>query len=264
MKMYSIASGSSGNCIYVGTDKTHLLIDNGISGKRVEEGLKKLAMTPKDILGILVTHEHSDHIQGLGVLSRKYHIPIYATLETIAEIMKNKQVGKIDDSLFHEVRPDMGFCIQDMEIMPVHISHDAKNPVCYTFCHGKKKMGVVIDLGMYDQYILHHLLDCDVLLLESNHDKRMLETGTYPYQLKCRILGDKGHLSNDHAAKLLAKLIGKKLKYIFLGHLSKENNLPDLAYMTVKQELERLTTGLSLEYIIQVADRKKPSCYASI
>ena len=148
MKMYSIASGSSGNCIYIGTEKTHLLIDAGISGKRVEEGLKDIGIMPKNISGILVTHEHSDHIQGLGVLSRRYQIPIYATVETIAEIINYKQIGIIDQKLFHEICPDVGFCIQDMEIMPVHISHDAANPVCYTFRHGKKKMGIATDLGI--------------------------------------------------------------------------------------------------------------------
>lgn len=264
MKMYSIASGSSGNCIYVGTEKTHLLIDAGISGKRIEEGLKTIGIAPKEISGVLITHEHSDHIQGLGVLSRRYHVPIYATLETISEIINYKPAGKLEHSLFHEVRPDVGFCIQDMEIMPVHISHDAANPVCYTFRHGKNKMGVATDLGMYDNYIVKHLLDCDALLLESNHDKHMLETGGYPYQLKCRILSDRGHLSNDHAAELLAKLVGKKLKHVLLGHLSKENNLPDLAYMTVKYELERLAAGSALECSIKVADRQQPSCYVSI
>lgn len=263
MKMYSIASGSSGNCIYVGTDKTHLLVDAGISGKRIKDGLQNISVDPKSLSGVLVTHEHSDHIQGLGVISRRYHLPVYATVETIKEIINCKSVGKIDDNLFHEIRPDVGFCIQDMEIMPIHISHDAVNPVCYTFHYGNKKMGVVTDLGTYNNYIVKHLLECDVLLLESNHDKNMLEAGSYPYDLKCRILGKKGHLSNDHAAALLAKVAGEKLKHIFLGHLSKENNMPDLAYMTVKHELKRLLAK-DLEYDIQVADRQNPSCYVSI
>lgn len=264
MEMYSIASGSSGNCIYVGTERTHVLVDAGISGKRIEHGLKELEINPKDISGVLVTHEHMDHIQGLGVVARRYHLPIYATVETIREILNCKQVGKIDDSLFHEISPDEGFCIRDMEVMPVHISHDAVNPVCYTFRHGEKKMGVATDLGMYDEYTVKHLIECDALLLESNHDKHMLETGIYPYQLKRRILGDKGHLSNDRAAELLSRLAGGKLKHVSLGHLSKENNMPDLAYMTVKYELERLVKGALTECDIQVADRQQPSCYVSI
>lgn len=264
MKMYSIASGSSGNCIYVGTERTHLLVDAGISGKRIENGLKDLSVDPKELSGVLVTHEHIDHIQGLGVMLRRYHMPVYATVETIGEILNCRQMGKLDEGLFHEIRPDEGFCIQDMEIMPVHISHDAANPVCYTFRHGSKKMGVATDLGMYDEYIVKHLLDCDALLLESNHDRHMLETGGYPYQLKRRILGNRGHLSNDSAAKLISRLVGNRLKHIFLGHLSKENNLPDLAYMTVKYELDRLANGVFSECDIQVADRQQPSCYASV
>lgn len=264
MQMYSIASGSSGNCIYVGTDETHLLVDAGISGKRIENGLKNLAVDPKELSGILVTHEHLDHIQGLGVMARRYKLPIYATAETIGEIISCANTGKIDEKLFREVRPEEGFCIRDMEIMPVHISHDAVNPVCYTFCHGSKKMGIATDLGTYDKYLVRHLKDCDVLLLESNHDKHMLETGGYPYQLKQRILGKKGHLSNDHAAALLSKLVGSKLKHVFLGHLSKENNMPDLAYMTVKYELDRLAKGVLLECEIEVADRQEPSCFVNV
>ena len=263
MQMYSIASGSSGNCIYVGTEKTHLLVDAGISGKRIENGLKNLSVDPKSLSGVLVTHEHRDHIQGLGVLSRRYHLPIYATEETIREIVSCSAAGKIDDSLFHEICPDEGFCIRDMEIMPVHISHDAANPVCYTFRHGDKKMGIATDLGTYNEYLVKHLQECDVLLLESNHDRHMLETGIYPYQLKRRILGNKGHLSNDLAAGLLSKLAGRRLKHVLLGHLSKENNLPELAFMTVKYELERLTAG-ALECDIQVADRMQPSCYVQV
>lgn len=264
MRMYSIASGSSGNCIYVGTGQSHLLVDVGISGKRIEQGLKNMDVDPKDLSGILITHEHIDHIHGLGVMSRRYHLPIYATIETIGEIMNCKAMGKIDDQLFHEIRPDVGFQVQDMEIMPVHISHDAVNPVCYTFCHEGQKIGVATDMGTYDEYIVNHLMGCNALLLESNHDKHMLETGIYPYQLKKRILGNRGHLSNDLAAQLLARLAGSKLKHVFLGHLSKENNLPDLAYMTVKYELERLAAGAAVECTLSVADRMQPSCYIDL
>jgi len=264
MKMYSIASGSSGNCIYIGTETTHLLVDAGISGKRIENGLKKLEIDPKKLAGVFITHEHIDHIHGLGVLARRYHLPIYATLETIDEIINCKSVGEIDDQLFREVCPDQGICIQDMEIMPAHISHDAVNPVCYTFQSHGQKMGIVTDLGTYGEYIVKHLEGCDALLLESNHDKHMLETGAYPYDLKRRILGKRGHLSNDHAAALLARVAGSRLKHVFLGHLSQNNNLPELAYMTVKYELERLAPGAEKECSLSVADREQPSCYVSI
>lgn len=264
MRMYSIASGSSGNCIYVGTEKTHLLVDAGISGKRTEQGLRDLSVNPANISGILITHEHIDHIHGLGVMMRRYRLPVYAVKETIEQIFQSKRIGQLDESLFHEISPDQGFCIQDIEVMPIHVSHDAVNPVCYTFRQREKKIGIATDLGVFDEYTVKRLLDCDVLLLESNHDRKMLEIGTYPYELKCRILGKRGHLSNESAAKLLSFLVGGKLKHIILGHLSEENNLPELAYWTVKQELDTLAGGVFSESRIQVADRKRPSCYVSV
>ena len=237
MKMCSIASGSSGNCIYIGTEATHLLVDVGISCKRTVAGLNQLGLTGKDIDGILITHEHSDHISGLGVLCRKFNIPIYATEGTIAAIKKVSNLGAIDDSLFPAVRADEKFRLKDVTVNPMKISHDAAQPVAYRFQYGSKRMAVATDLGTYDEYTVESLQGMDALLLEANHDINMLQVGPYPYALKQRILGNKGHLSNELSGRLLSRLLHDNLKTVFLGHLSKENNMAELAYETVRLEI---------------------------
>lgn len=237
MRLCSIASGSSGNCIYVGTDTTHLLVDTGISGKRTETGLNELELSLSDMDGILITHEHADHISGLGVVSRKYGIPIYATEKTIEAIKNTKSLGSIDDSLFREVRSDEKLTIKDMVIHPMKVSHDAAEPVAYRFYHGSKKMGVITDLGCFDDYTVASLQGLDVILMEANHDVNMLQVGPYPYYLKQRILGKRGHLSNELSGRLLNSILHDKMQKIILGHLSKENNLAELAYETVRMEV---------------------------
>ena len=148
MRICSIASGSSGNCIYVGSDDTHIIIDAGISGKRIEEGLNSLGLTTRDLNGILITHEHSDHVASLGVLARKYGIPMYATKGTIGGIMEQKCLGTIDESLFNAISDD--FSIQDLSIKPIEVSHDAAEPVAYRIEHGDGAVGVCTDLGTYE------------------------------------------------------------------------------------------------------------------
>ncbi len=237
MRMCSIASGSSGNCIYIGTDATHLLVDAGISRKRIEDGLKKVELSLQDIDGILVTHEHSDHISGLGVLVRKRQIPIYATAGTIRKIKEASSLGEIPEELFQEIREDEKFVIKDMTAVPMHVSHDAAQPVAYRFRHDRKKAAVITDLGVYNDYTVECLKGMDAVLLEANHDVRMLESGPYPYYLKQRILGERGHLSNEVSGRFLCRILHDDLKAVVLGHLSKENNMAELAYETVRVEI---------------------------
>lgn len=241
MRLCSIASGSSGNCIYAGSDSTHILVDVGISGKRTEAGLNRLDLSMKDIDGIFITHEHADHIAGLGVLSRKYEIPIYATKGTIEAIKKCSSVGEIPEDLFCPICADEKVMIKDIVCNPMKISHDAAEPVAYRISYGKKKVGIVTDLGNYNDYTVESLKGMDALLLEANHDVRMLQVGPYPYYLKQRILGDRGHLSNERAGQLLSCLLHDKLQAVVLGHLSKENNLPELAYEAVRVEVTMAT-----------------------
>ena len=237
MRLCSIASGSSGNCIYVGSDATHLLVDVGISGKRTETGLNELELTGRDLDGILITHEHADHIQGLGVIARKYHVPIYGTAGTLAALKSMSALGKVEESLFHEIHEDDKFTIKDLTINPMRISHDASQPVGYRISYGNKRIAVCTDLGVYNDYTVECLKGLDALLLEANHDVNMLQVGPYPYYLKQRILGDRGHLSNENSGRLLCKILHDNLKTVLLGHLSKENNLPELAYETVRMEI---------------------------
>lgn len=256
MRLVSIASGSSGNCIYVGSDNTHILVDAGISNKRIEQGLNEIGIKGGELDGIVITHEHSDHTKGLGVLARKHGVPIYSTKETLEEIRNMKYLGEYPEELLKPIYPDVDFMIGDMEVKPFRIDHDAANPVAYRIQCERKSVAVATDMGHFDQYIIDHLQGLDAILLESNHDVNMLETGPYPYYLKRRILGDHGHLSNENAGRLLNYILHDKLQKILLGHLSKENNYEELAYETVKLEIEQGDHGYhSADFSITVAKR---------
>ena len=255
MNLCTIASGSSGNCTFVGSEHTKLLVDAGVSGSRIECGLKSIDVCPDEIQGVLVTHEHTDHISGLGVLARRYHVPIYGTAETINSILKIKNIGRIEEELLHYVTPDEAFMINDITVEPFSTSHDASNSVCYTFEAEGHKIGMATDLGKYDDYIISKLEGSEILLLEANHDVNMLMVGGYPYYLKQRIIGDKGHLSNENSAKLICKLMHEKLKHITLAHLSKENNFEELAYETVRVELNGHIADSISGKILSVAKR---------
>ena len=256
MRFCSIASGSSGNCIYIGSEQTHMLVDIGISGKKMEAGLNSIDLTGRDLDGILITHEHSDHIKGLGVIARRYGLPVYATEGTIDAMLESGSLGKLPEGIFHEIREDEAFHVKDLTINPFGIPHDAAQPVGYRVECGDSSVGIATDLGKYDEYIVENLQNLDALLLEANHDIRMLQVGRYPYYLKQRILGDRGHLSNENAGRLLCRLLHDNMKAIFLGHLSRENNYEELAYETVCSEV---TLGdnpyKSKDFRIQVAHR---------
>ena len=183
MRFVSIASGSSGNCIYAGTEHTHILVDAGISARRTEQGLFEVGVKPSELSAIFITHEHSDHVKGLGVLARKYEIPIYGTQGTLREIRKMKGLLEYPKELLNPVLPDVKFQVGELDVMPFHIDHDAADPVAYRIQAGAKSIAIATDLGHFNQYTIDHLLDLDAVLLESNHDRRMLETGPYPYFL---------------------------------------------------------------------------------
>ena len=218
MRMMPIASGSSGNCIYVGSDDTHILIDAGISRKKIEEGLNSIDLSLKDIDAVFVTHEHIDHIKGLGVMSRKDGIPIYSTPGTINGIAATTSLGDIDNSYYNTIKADSDTRIKDLVIHSFGVSHDANEPVAYNVTCDDKKASVITDLGYYDDYTISNLTGSDMMLVEANHDINMLQLGSYPYYLKQRILGDKGHLSNETSARLINNLLNDHIKGIYLGH----------------------------------------------
>lgn len=236
MQFGTIASGSSGNCLYAGNQDSHILIDAGVSGKRIKEGLEGFGVNPAELDAILITHEHIDHISGLGVMARKYKVPIYATEKTLVQIEHTKSVGKIPTELFRVVKPDDTYRIGDIHIRPFSISHDAQDPVSYVLGCGGIKIGMVTDLGYFDEAIVDELKDSDILYIEANHDIHMLQVGPYPYYLKQRILGNKGHLCNEMAGRLIKELYSRRLKNVILGHLSRENNFPELALEAVRNE----------------------------
>ncbi|MCR5419322.1 MAG: MBL fold metallo-hydrolase [Lachnospiraceae bacterium] len=259
MRMMTIASSSSGNCTYVGDDTTHILIDAGISAKRIEQGLAKAGITPRELDAIMITHEHTDHISGLGVLSRKYNIPIYGTAGTVRAIQTCRSVGLIDSDLYqildrHEVTQVGG-----LRVALHPISHDAADPVCYKVSSETATVALATDMGCYDRDIVEFLQGVNAMVLESNHDINMLSVGSYPYVLKQRILGNKGHLCNEAAGQLLSSLLHDDMKKVFLGHLSKENNLPELALTTVCLEVSMGDNPYKADdFDIQVADRNDP------
>lgn len=265
MDFCSIASGSSGNCIYVGSDRASVLVDTGISAKRIQEGLRSIDRKPEDISGILITHEHSDHIQGLGVVSRKYHIPIYATPATIRQIKRYSALGNIDPELFHEIHAGEAFEMKDLKVKPFHISHDAADPVGYRLEHDGKSVAVATDMGCYDDALVDTLKDLDAVLVESNHDVNMLQVGRYPYPLKMRIMSEKGHLSNDACGILLRQILNDHMKAVFLGHLSKENNYAALAYATVAGKIsEDGSPYRADDFDISVAERDHVSRFVEV
>lgn len=260
MRLKSISSGSSGNCIFVGTETTNILVDVGISGKRIENGLNDLELTGKDIDAILITHEHVDHIGGLGVMSRRYGIPVYVTEGSLRGIKENKSLGKIDDDLFNIIKADDVFSVKDVNIKPLRISHDAYEPVAYRFKSGSKKTAVITDLGEYNDYLVSNLERLDAVFIEANHDVRMLQLGSYPYQLKQRILGKRGHLSNEASGRFLSDILHDNMKHIILSHLSHENNMPELAYEAVRMEVTMADNQYrGDDFNITVAKRDLPS-----
>ena len=259
MQLYSIASGSSGNCIYLGEEDGGILIDAGISRKRIVTGLERKGLSLDDIKAIFITHEHSDHISGLGPVLRKNPIPVYATADTVSAIWEKTNMNKISPELFHSIRPEEEIEAGEMLVRPFSISHDAVDPVCYTVEKQGKRAAVATDMGCFDDTIIRVLGQCDSVLIEANHDINMLQVGPYPYSLKMRILGNKGHLSNTSCADLIKEILHKDLKHLVLGHLSRENNFPQLAYRTVLDELEKTETWGTLDTRLMVASRDEPT-----
>ncbi len=257
MELCSIASGSSGNCVYVASACTKILVDAGISGKRIVDGLASIDVDPSEISGILITHEHSDHIQGVHVVAKKYNLDIYGTAKTLKYLYDSCK-GNLGNGSLVEISPDCDFTIGDLRIHPFSTSHDALDPVCYRIASEDKQVAVATDLGFYDDYILDNLTGLDGIYLESNHDKNILMVGHYPYNLKMRIAGNKGHLSNDDAAELLKKIYSDKLKFALLAHLSKENNYAELAYETARAELAKVRNDCD-DFCLSVAYRDIPS-----
>lgn len=255
-KLCALASGSSGNCTYLEAGEQRFLIDVGISGKKVVAALDQLEVAPESINGILITHEHSDHIKGVGILSRKYNIPIYATSLAWERLLGEKMIGVVKEEHQKILEKEVYLQVRELKILPYPIYHDAVDPVGYIFEYKDKKITVATDIGTIDDKIAARLSGSHGILLEFNHDIRMLEAGGYPYYLKKRILSDVGHLNNEAAAKALVELYHPGLEWAVLGHLSKDNNVPDLALLTAQTALEErnIIVGKDIEVIVAKRD----------
>lgn len=251
-------SGSSGNSVFVSSENSSILIDAGLSGKAIEQGLKDIDKNPNDIDAIFITHEHVDHIKGVGVLSRRYNIPIFANELTWKGMQKI--VGKIKEDNIRVIDNE-SLVIKDLNISNYSIPHDALDPVGYSICCGNKKVSIATDLGHFSSEVEKNIKNSHVILLESNHDEEMLKFGPYPYNLKKRILSDIGHLSNYNCGKAIVNMVHGNCKHVILGHLSKTNNYPDLAYETVVSVLRENKINVDKDIHINMAKRDMPSNY---
>lgn len=244
---YSIlASGSSGNCFYLETPKQRLLVDAGLSGKKITSLLAEIDRKPEDLDAILVTHEHKDHIHGVGVLARKYHLDIYANEATWQAM--DSMVGKIDTAQKHVFEMGTIKTLGDLDIASFGVSHDAVAPQFYRFMKDGKSFAMLTDTGYVSDRMVGELMDSDAYLIESNHDIEILRAGLYPWRLKQRILSDKGHLSNEDGAEAMIRMLGNKTKKIYLGHLSKENNIKELAHMTMVNQLAQADLAVGTDF----------------
>ncbi len=259
MKMAVLASGSSGNSIYLSTKNTAILIDAGLSGKELERRMESIGLDLEEISAILVTHEHGDHIKGAGVLSRRYGIPIYASAGTWKAA--RKKLGKIDKDFERTIKDY--WQLGDFEIKSFPTPHDAAEPVGYIVGDGEVNFGLATDIGYIDVELYDHLKDLDCILLEANHDIDLLREGSYPGMLKRRIRGNEGHLSNDETAELLPELLKTNKQsscpVVLLSHLSAENNRPELAYLTVKNSICSAGYQIGKDLILKCAPRDEAS-----
>jgi phosphoribosyl 1,2-cyclic phosphodiesterase len=255
-----LASGSSGNALYVETDRLRMLVDAGISGRELDRRLRNVAgIQLKDIDVLLLTHEHSDHVRGLRQVLKHAHPRVFATEGTWAQVPRE---GDGPEPEWVSIRAGQRFEIGDLTVQAIPVSHDAEEPVMFRLEHSDGTFAVLTDLGYFSDAARHALLGCRCAVVETNHDIEMLRAGRYPWSLKRRILGDKGHLSNEDAAYGLAEVFTQRLEGpvdVYLAHLSEENNLPELAELTVKSVLMDARRDLLDAVRLRLTSRTEPT-----
>lgn len=253
----SLVSGSSGNASLIKNGSTTILIDCGLSGKKLTDILNSIGISCSEINALLITHEHIDHTTGAGVISRRFNIPVYATEKT-HECMN---IGTIQEHNIKIISKNSDFEIGNIGIHTFSTSHDASDPIGYSFTVGQKKYSIATDTGVMTDNIFNSISESDYVMLESNHDVDMLMYGDYPFPLKKRILGEKGHLSNDTAAQTAVKLLESGTHNIMLSHLSNKNNLPDVAYRTVCDALNKHGAVIGKDINLCVANRYEVTAF---
>ncbi|HPJ00544.1 MAG TPA: MBL fold metallo-hydrolase [Enterococcus sp.] len=245
-----LASGSSGNSLFIETEKKKILVDAGLSGKKITSLLGEVGRKPEELDAILVTHEHHDHIHGVGVLARKYKLDVYANEKTWQAM--SPLIGNVAVEQKHIFEMGKILTFGDMDIESFGVSHDAAAPQFYRFYKNGKSFVILTDTGYCSDYLRGTIRGADAYLMESNHDLEMLRMGAYPWNLKQRILGDRGHLSNEDGALVMTDILTDNTKRIYLGHLSRENNLKELAHMTMENILYE--HGLGVGEAVHVYD----------
>lgn len=257
MKVSVLASGSSGNVTFVETPTQQFIVDAGLSGKRVETLLKQIGKHAKELNGILVTHEHVDHIKGVGILARKYGMPVYANEKTWTQL--DALLGGIPKEQRIIFPEQTRLTIGDVDICSFDVSHDAIHPQFYAFERSNEKLVLLTDTGYVPQRLRDELKNASVYLIEANHDVELLRAGRYPWSTKQRILSDKGHLSNEDGAIAVGDMLGDKTKRIYLGHLSSENNMKPLAKSTVESVLKQMGKGVNHDFVVCDTDPEQPT-----
>ncbi|PKG24291.1 MBL fold metallo-hydrolase [Niallia nealsonii] len=262
MQFSVLASGSTGNAIYVESEEYSFLVDAGLSGKQMEALFEQVNRKMNKLTGILVTHEHSDHIKGVGIIARKYKLPIYANEKTWNAM--SSHIGEIPlEQRFHfgmETVKTFG----NLSIESFGVSHDAAEPMFYIFHEGDKKLVLITDTGYVSDRMKGIISNADSYVFESNHDVQMLRMGRYPWNTKRRILSDVGHVSNEDAAIAMSEVIGNRTKHIYLAHLSQDNNMKELARMSVAQTLESKGIVLNEQVSLKDTDPKMPTILTTI
>ena len=252
LRFVILASGSSGNCTYVETDNQRILIDAGLSGKKIHELIKQIDRDLSKVDAILVTHEHKYHIHGVGVLSRKYNIPIYANRQTW--LAMEKQIGAIALDNRKYIEPEQMMSMGDIDVLSFNVSHDAAQPQFYAFQKGDKQFVMLTDTGYVSNRLKSQLRNASAYLIESNHEIEMLRYGQYPWSLKQRILSDKGHLSNEAGTNAMIEMIGDQTKEIYLGHLSRDNNTKELAMSTMFNSMSAKDMRVNEDFTLHMTD----------
>ena len=251
MNVYSLGSGSKGNCIIISDGQSSIMIDAGLGIKATCKNMKDAGFFINDIKGILLTHEHNDHIRSVAEMSE--YLKVYSNPETLSAV--NATFGgniNTDNLCPIEEKP---FCIGNFEITPFNVSHDAVHPYGYVINNGHEKVGYLTDTGYISKGVFKHIMNSDIIVLESNHDKELLMRGAYPERLKRRIFSDKGHLCNDETALVVCDLVKNKTKKVLLAHISENNNLTELAYWTTVKRLEEtgISSGINGDVEVKVA-----------
>lgn len=247
-----LASGSSGNCTYIETPKRKILVDCGLSGKKIAELMKSIDRDLSEVDSILITHEHRDHIHGLGVLARKYGMDIFANEKTWKAMPESIGIIKTEQKNIFEMGQVITF--GDLDVVSFGVSHDAAAPQFYTFQYESRQFVMLTDTGYVSDRLRGLLQNADAYLIESNHDLELLRMGRYPWSLKQRILGDEGHLSNDDGALAVSEMLGDRTKRIYLGHLSRDNNIKQLAKETAEGIFQNKDLGINKEFYVYDTD----------